>query len=166
VSSVIETFFVRMFRTTLRRMAAACSDRLGSVGSTGPLRVLDHVYYWVTDLDRAVAFYHDVLGLPLARRDGDEWAEFGAGETRFALHAAGPGREPRPGGATAVFEVGDLDKAKGELSAQGVVFGHEGAVESYARFASFSDPDGNTLQIIEYDPAANREGRRPIDSRP
>lgn len=125
------------------------------MGSIGPARVLDHVYYWVTDLDRAVAFYRDVLGLPLASREGDEWAEFGAGGTRFALHAAGPGREPRLGGATAVFEVGDLDAAKAELSGQGVVFGHEGAVESYARFASFTDPDGNTLQIIEYDPTAD-----------
>ena len=26
---------------------------------------LDHVYYWVTDMDRAVAFYQDVVGLRL-----------------------------------------------------------------------------------------------------
>ncbi len=27
---------------------------------------LDHVYYWVRDMDAAVAFYGDVLGLTLA----------------------------------------------------------------------------------------------------
>jgi hypothetical protein len=31
-----------------------------------------------------------------------------------------------------------------------VEFGHEGDVSGYARFASFKDPDGNTVQIIEY----------------
>ena len=35
-------------------------------------RGLDHVYYWVTDMERAVAFYRDVVGLPLIRRAGDE----------------------------------------------------------------------------------------------
>ena len=30
------------------------------------------VFYWVSDMDRAVAFYRDVLGLALARRDGHE----------------------------------------------------------------------------------------------
>src|SRR6478735_3604912 len=49
---------------------------------------LDHVYYWVTDMDRAVAFYRDVVGLPLIRRSGDEWAEFDAGAVRLALHGA------------------------------------------------------------------------------
>jgi hypothetical protein len=31
-----------------------------------------------------------------------------------------------------------------------VTFDHEGDVQGYARFASFRDPEGNTLQIIEY----------------
>ena len=44
----------------------------------------------------------------------------------------------------------DLDRAKAELSARGVRFGHEGDVAGYARFASFADPDGNTVQLIEY----------------
>ena len=39
---------------------------------------LDHVYYWTRDMDAAVAFYRDVLGLTLVRRDGNEWAEFEA----------------------------------------------------------------------------------------
>jgi len=31
---------------------------------------VEHVWFWVADLDRAIAFYTDVLGLPLVRRDG------------------------------------------------------------------------------------------------
>jgi lactoylglutathione lyase len=113
---------------------------------------LDHVYYWVTDVDRGVAFYRDVLGLPLVRQDGSRWAEFDVAGRRFALHGAVDGHPISPGGAAAVFEVEDLDRAKTALSARGVAFDHEGDVAGYARFASFRDPDGNPLQIIEYAP--------------
>ena len=118
---------------------------------TGPIvDRLDLVFYWVTDLDRAVTFYRDVLGLSLSRQDADNWAEFDAGGRRFALHAAVEGQPVSPGGATAVFSVDDLDSAKAELSARGVRFSHEGDVAGYARFASFADPDGNSVQLIEY----------------
>lgn len=112
---------------------------------------LDHVYYWVTDMERAVVFYRDVLGLPLVRRTGDEWAEFDAGAVRLALHGAIHGHAPPPGGATAVFLVEDLDAAQTALSARGVTFGHQGGVEGFARFLAFADPDGNTVQVIEYE---------------
>ncbi|HJP66435.1 MAG TPA: VOC family protein [Actinomycetota bacterium] len=111
---------------------------------------LDHVYYWTGDMDRAVAFYQEVLGLTLVRRDGENWAVFDAGGRRFALHGAIEGRPQPPGGATAVFSVGDLDDARAQLADRGVEFGHEGDVQGYARFASFKDPDGNTVQLIEY----------------
>jgi predicted enzyme related to lactoylglutathione lyase len=119
---------------------------------TGPIvDRLDLVFYWVTDLGRAVAFYQGVLGLSLVRQDEDNWAEFDSGGRRFALHAAMEGQPVTPGGATAVFSVKDLDSAKAELSALGVRFSHEGDVAGYARFASFPDPDGNSVQLIEYE---------------
>ena len=111
---------------------------------------LDLVFYWVSDMDRAVAFYRDLLGLALGRRDGENWAEFEAGGRRFALHGVIEGEAVAPGGATAVFSVDDLDRARTELLAHGVAFEHEGDVQGYARFASCRDPDGNTLQLIEY----------------
>jgi len=111
---------------------------------------LDHIYYWTADMDRAVAFYRDTLGLALVRQDGDAWAVFDAGGRQFALHGAVEGRPVQPGGATAVFAVDDLDEARSRLTEQGVTFGHRGEVEGYARFASFKDPDGNTVQLIEY----------------
>ncbi|HEX8100951.1 MAG TPA: VOC family protein [Actinomycetota bacterium] len=111
---------------------------------------LDHVYYWVSDMDRAVRFYQDVLGLSLANRQGDNWAVFDAGGRQFSLHRVVDGHPSAPGGATAVFAVRDLDRARALLSERGVEFGHEGDVEGYARFASFHDPDGNAVQLIEY----------------
>lgn len=115
-------------------------------------RRLDHVYYWVSNLDSAVRFYGDVVGLRLERRDGSSWAMFDAGaEVRLALHGAVEGRAIETGGATAVFRVDDLDSARADMESKGVRFDERvGEVEGYARFASFFDPDGNRLQIIEY----------------
>jgi CreA protein len=117
----------------------------------GMLRGIDHVYYWTGDMERAAAFYSEVLGLPLLRRSGDAWAEFDGGPIRLALHGVHEGQPVPLGGATAVFEVDDLDESRRTLEGRGVAFDqHVGEVEGFARFASFLDPDGNTLQLIEY----------------
>jgi len=109
---------------------------------------VDHLYYWTRDMDRAVAFYADVVGLALVRREGDEWAEFEAGPIRFALHGTDEGA---PGAGTMVLRVDDLDEARWSLEGRGAVFdAYVGEVAGYARFATFRDPDGNPVQIIEY----------------
>lgn len=108
---------------------------------------LDHVYYWTRDMEAGVAFYRDVVGLPLVR-SGSEWAEFDAGPVRFALHRT-DGQTPK--GGTIVLRVDDLDAARWALERKGVVFDpHVGEIEGMARFASFEDPDGNPVQLIEY----------------
>ncbi|HEY5858907.1 MAG TPA: VOC family protein [Actinomycetota bacterium] len=110
---------------------------------------IDHVYYWTRDMDVSVAFYRDVVGLTLVRRDGNEWAEFEAGPIRLALH--GSGERPASGAGTVVFRVEDLDGTRWVLEQRGASFeDHLGEVEGFARFATFHDPDGNPLQIIEY----------------
>jgi predicted enzyme related to lactoylglutathione lyase len=119
------------------------------VAETTPaaLGPLDHVYYWTRDLDVAVAFFRDVVGLELRRRDGDEWAEFDAGPVRLALHRS----DDPPASGTAVFRVDDLDGARRALEQRGAVFDDfVGEVEGFARFATFRDPDGDPVQIIEY----------------
>ena len=108
------------------------------------------VYFFVTDMDRAVAFYADVLGLPLSYRSGDDWAQFAAGPIQLALHGAGSAGETRTGG-TLAFTVADLDATKAKLSSKGVSVGHEGGGERRGpRFVEFTDPDGNVLALFEY----------------
>ncbi len=109
---------------------------------------LDQVWFWVADMERAIAFYTSALGLPLLRRHGDEWAELDAGPVRLALH--GGGGEGRPSGGTVVFEVEDLDSTRFAMELCGVVFGEPvGEADGLARFASFTDPDGNRMQLLE-----------------
>ncbi|MEO8476411.1 MAG: VOC family protein [Actinomycetota bacterium] len=108
---------------------------------------LDHVYYWTRNMDAAVAFYADIVGLTLVRRDGDEWAEFEAGPIRLALH----GSDSTVASGTVVFRVDDLDETQWTLQQRGVRFDdYVGEVEGFARFVTFRDPDANPVQIIEY----------------
>ncbi len=113
------------------------------------------VYFFVTDMERSVAFYRDVLGLPLAYRAGDDWAQLQAGPIQLGLHGTGQG-EHRPGG-TLAFTVDDLDASQARLAARGVGFTHEGGGEGgQPRFVEFDDPDGNVLALFEFE-----EGREP-----
>ncbi len=123
----------------------------------GPIVAIDHVYYWTRHMDRAVAFYETILGLPVSRRAGDEWAEFQAEGIRLALH--GTEEVSTPPSGTVVFRVADLDEARWVLQQRGVVFdGHESEVPGVARFTTFHDPDGNLLQLIEYRSAGASPG--------
>lgn len=108
---------------------------------------LDQIYYWTRDMNAAVAFFRDVVGLTLIRREGEGWAEFDAGPVRLALHRS----DDPPASGTAVFRVEDLDTARRALEQRGAVFDEfVGEAGGFARFATFRDPDGDPVQIIEY----------------
>lgn len=110
----------------------------------------DLLYFFVSDMDRAIAFYREVLELELDHRSGEEWSQLHAGSIQLGLHGAGSG-PVRPGG-TLAFTVADLDAAKAKLTARGVAIGHEGGGEGLGpRFVEFSDPDGNVLALFEYE---------------
>jgi catechol 2,3-dioxygenase-like lactoylglutathione lyase family enzyme len=108
---------------------------------------LDQIYYWTRDMDAAVAFFRDVVGLTLLRREGDGWAEFDAGPVHLALHRS----DDPPASGTAVFRVDDLNAARRALESRGAVFdAFVGEAGGFARFATFRNPDGDPVQIIEY----------------
>jgi len=112
---------------------------------------VDLIYVFVNDMDRAIAFYGDVLGLSLEYRSGDEWAQLAAGPIKIGLHGTGSAGEKRTGG-TIAFTVTDLDAAKARLAEQGVTLGHEGGGDRLGpRFVEFPDPDGNVLALFEYE---------------
>ncbi|HXF71337.1 MAG TPA: VOC family protein, partial [Actinomycetota bacterium] len=76
---------------------------------------IDYVILYADDLDREVAFYRDVLGLPFRFRDRG-YAEFGLRDLRLGLfdrsglgELLGPeGAARRPGGEI-LFLVPDVD---------------------------------------------------------
>ncbi len=107
---------------------------------------IDVVFYWVTDLDRATAFYQSV-GLTPGPRFG-AWQEFEIdGPTRFAIHGGGdPVDRPT---AQLAFAVADLDEAIEHMRTQGAEPLGPVTDTGANRFADFADPDGNVFQLLE-----------------
>ena len=122
---------------------------LRAVGTTTePLvRRLNVVYLYVSEMERSLGFYRDLLGIPL---EGDEdWQEASLGETRFALHLAHEGIGPLSAGSVHVnLEVTDLDAATERLHTAGVEV-EETMREDWGAAARITDPDGYELYLFQ-----------------
>jgi predicted enzyme related to lactoylglutathione lyase len=112
------------------------------------VRKLQNAYYVTRDMDRAVAFYRDALGLELSFQDGARWAQLKAGDVNFSLAAP---EEAAAGatGAVVIFEVDDLDASAAALEAGGGAVLDQRDMGSHGRALTFRDPDGNLVQLFE-----------------
>ena len=101
---------------------------------------LQYVIKFVADMDRAVSFYRDVLGLPIKFHSPD-WSEFVTGETILALH---PASQKNLAGAVELgFNVPDLDKFHEEMKAKGVQFSMPPTKQDFGGLlAQFVDSEG------------------------
>jgi predicted enzyme related to lactoylglutathione lyase len=98
----------------------------------------------VSDMEAAVTFYRDRLGLDVIEHDGD-WSEVTAGDQRIGLNASeSPAGD---GGAVIAFAVDDIETTVAELKGHGVEFSGELSEHPWGRIAPFKDPDGNDLQV-------------------
>jgi catechol 2,3-dioxygenase-like lactoylglutathione lyase family enzyme len=112
---------------------------------------------YVSDLQRAVEFYRDVLGLTLVFRAGEHWAEVDAGGLRIGLHPASPaGPAPgTPGAITVGLAVDEpLATVVARLRERGVQVSEPVRDGGGGALAFFTDPDGNPLYLAE--PAVTR----------
>lgn len=107
---------------------------------------ISRVWLPVSEMDAAVAFYRDKLGLEVEEHDGD-WAEVSAGSERIGLNA---NESPSgSGGAVIAFSVDDLDGTVEQLKGNGVEFSGDVSEHPWGRIAPFKDADGNDLQVYE-----------------
>jgi predicted enzyme related to lactoylglutathione lyase len=124
---------------------------------------VDFVPVPVADLNRAEQFYGETLGLPRNPNSNSRWAEFEAGNVTLALvspNAMGAGFKPEPHQMPIAFRVADVEAARAQLEAEGVEFHHATIDSGVCHIATFSDPDGNRLQLHRrYAPFA--DGREP-----
>jgi len=110
---------------------------------------MDAVFYQVCNMDRAVAFYQDVLGLELVRREGRDWAEFTVGDGTLALSGE-LAVAPQRGGATVVLRTGDIEALERRLVEHGVQRGRIAPMGG-ARMLELYDPDGNEIVALQPD---------------
>ena len=115
---------------------------------------LNYAIVFVSDMSRSVAFYRDVIGLPL-RFESPGWTEFATEGATLALHKAEAAGASEPiehlaaGQCRPGFSVPDLDAFHHRMEAHGVrclqppksVFG--------SRVAQYLDPDGLSISVGE-----------------
>jgi catechol 2,3-dioxygenase-like lactoylglutathione lyase family enzyme len=110
---------------------------------------VDFAYIPTTDIDRAVDFYGNVLGLPESARYGRmPGVEFETGSLTLAViqsEAFGQQFERNPNGIA--LRVDDVPEARAELEAKGVEFSADTIDSGVCHMAFFKDPDGNELLL-------------------
>jgi predicted enzyme related to lactoylglutathione lyase len=110
---------------------------------------ISNVWLPVNDLQRALGFYRDTLGLTV-RSEQDEWAELDAQGIRIGLNPRDSESPGGDGGAVIAFQPdGGLEEVVSQLEGKGVEFVGGIAEFSWGRVAAFQDPDGNSLQLYE-----------------
>src|SRR5881409_1946720 len=82
---------------------------------------IEGIVWYSQDLDRARAFYRDVLGLPLLLDEGHV-IHFDAGTVRLAIHRCPPGEGREALEGFLVFGVDDVLATYEELGKRGAVF--------------------------------------------
>jgi predicted enzyme related to lactoylglutathione lyase len=108
---------------------------------------------FVSNMDRAVQFYTEVLGLKLTNRFGDNWATVEAGKgLTIGLHPASP-QHPAPGTKGAIvlgMEVEEaIDKVVARLGKKGVQVKGSIVRTEAGNFVDLEDPDGNEMYLWE-----------------
>ncbi len=123
------------------------------------LATFDYTVLVVEDLDRALAFYVDVLGLELNHRSGP-YAQLRTGATRLAFYqrdamaeTLGMELQPCPENAPAFelgFFVANVDNAYAELVVSGARAVTPPCDRPWGqRTAYVRDPDGNLIELVE-----------------
>jgi predicted enzyme related to lactoylglutathione lyase len=107
------------------------------------------VWVPVSDMNRAVKFYGEVLNLDI-KSTGDDWSEVDAGGLMIGLNAR---EQTNPadheGGAVITFQPEtSIDEEVRRLKDSGVTFTGEISDHSWGRIAPFQDSEGNDLQFF------------------
>jgi CreA protein len=104
----------------------------------------------VSDLDRAIEWYKDALGLELVYKlDQYGWCEMSTA-TKHVTIGLGQNEDLKTGGATPTFGVLDIDAARKHLESKDVRFdGDTYEIEGMVKLATFYDPDGNSFMLAQ-----------------
>jgi lactoylglutathione lyase len=105
---------------------------------------LSYAIKFVDDMDRAIAFYRDKLGLEV-KFQSPFWSEFTTGDTTLALH---PASDENPAGGVelgfALDNLGDFYARREEL---GIEFTREPKEEHGVHIAQIRDADGARVSV-------------------
>ena len=113
-------------------------------------RKVGAVILLVSNMEKSIKFYSEILELPIKTRSKD-WTEFFNNDTVLALHPAPKKKSTlKTGSGTLVgFEVTDLDSTLKKLREKRVKFFKRPKEEPFGKHAIVQDPDGHLISIAE-----------------
>jgi catechol 2,3-dioxygenase-like lactoylglutathione lyase family enzyme len=102
----------------------------------------------VTDYDRSLAWYRDVLGFELVYELKDYgWCEL---KTPFGFNVGlGQSETVTPGNVIPTFGVHDIDAAIAHLREHGVTVEEWHEIPDMVRLSTFYDPDGTSWMLAQ-----------------
>jgi catechol 2,3-dioxygenase-like lactoylglutathione lyase family enzyme len=111
------------------------------------VRAIDYIELSVSDMDRAVQFYRDTLGLDFPLKGGPDWKEFDSPPVAFALDRVRGDRAEgaTPGLVALAVAVDDVAAAVEELRAKGMPIVKEPWEADVCYQAVIRAPDGNEI---------------------
>jgi len=116
---------------------------------------LAYAMVFVSDMKRSIAFYRDLLGLPL-KFESPGWTEFATEGTTLALHkASAPNADSdaarNPAGRCRLgLHVPSLDALHQKMTAHGVRCVQPPTMQDFgARLSIYADPDGLPITFAE-----------------
>ena len=106
------------------------------------------IWYHVRDLERARAFYTELLGFTQTYADEEgKWLALDHGATEIALTEGEPAGEDE--GGVAAVDVESVKSERERLAAAGVEVGTALELHGAMRVLDVFDPDGNRIQLTE-----------------
>jgi len=116
------------------------------------IKKVGNVILAVKDLDKSIAFYHDIIGLPI-KNQRRSWVDLGTSGALLSLHPASLTAEhigsSIENGITIGFLVGDVNSAIDELRSKGVKIYREIVEREAGKNAVVLDPDGYLISLFE-----------------
>lgn len=115
------------------------------------------VIIWTANTERLATFYRDVLDMePVSQRDGFMAFQFGDLRLTITDHSEVKGEAKDPLRIMVNLAVDDIHSAYQRLREKGVEFLREPEKEHWGGYvATFKDPDGNVLQLLQQPFAGN-----------
>jgi lactoylglutathione lyase len=113
-------------------------------------RKVGAVILLVSNMEKSIKFYSDILELPVRSRSKD-WTEFFNNDTVLALHPAPKKKKTlKTGSGTLIgFEVTDIHSTVKKLKEKRVKFFKKPKEEPFGKHAIVQDPDGHLISIAE-----------------
>jgi lactoylglutathione lyase len=105
-------------------------------------------FIYVENYEKCVAFYSEILELPIRMQKGDYLTNFRFGDGYIILEKGTPAPKSETPSFVIRLNVADVDAATTGLQAKGVEIKRESY--DWGEIGSFRDPDGNLIQLCKF----------------